>query len=397
MMAATATITWTRFLDHSSAHKRELNHEWRELIEHITHAGPYPAKSLCPWIKLARFGEVRSRKGALRHDGNMLEVTGVEGDYDGEQVQPEDAAKRLERAGIRAVVYTSPSHTEERPRWRVLAPLSKPTSPGDRTRLLARVNGALGGILTGESFTLSQSFYYGRVEGQGSYRVLCTYDDPDEGACVDESDQLDAIAIGRPMRSAVGDGSAGHCIAAAAEQLGRRLRTGDGRRDLLKSYIGDKSNRGLNADEVRTLVDDVASRFFDPADPLDWSNVNTLITDICAADAGERAEVEATVGPFLAGLKQEPAASDDLLPILNPSQLEAAAGNLTWAVKHVIPAESLGVLFGASGTFKSFVAIDYALHCAHGLTWLGKKTKRGPVLFIAAEGGAGVWRHPRPR
>lgn len=390
----TTAITWTRFLDHSASTKRELRHEWRELIEHITHAGPYAAKSLCPWIKLARFGEVRSRKGALRHDGNMLEITGVEGDYDGEEIAPELAASRLERAGLRAIVYTSPSHTEERPRWRVLAPLSKAHSPAERTRLLARVNGALGGILTGESFTLSQSFYYGRVEGQGTYRVLCTYDDPEEGTCVDEADQLDAIAVGRPHRAVAADGTASHCIAAEVERLGRRLRTGDARRDLLKRYIGDKSNRGLTADEVRTLVDDVASRFFDPADPLDWSNVNTLITDICDADAGERAQVQATVGPFIERLKEAPQeeAAPAGLPILNIAQLEEASANVTWAVKHIIPADSVGVMFGASGTFKSFVALDYALHCLHGLAWLGKKTKKGPVLFIAAEGGAGVWR-----
>jgi hypothetical protein len=86
------------------------------------------------------------------------------------------------------------------------------------------------------------------------------------------------------------------------------------------------------------------------------------------------------------------AESGSLLPLLNIAQLEQASGSITWAVKHVIPADSVGVLFGASGTFKSFIALDYALHCVHGMTWLGKKTKKAPVIFIAAEGGAGVWR-----
>ena len=80
------------------------------------------------------------------------------------------------------------------------------------------------------------------------------------------------------------------------------------------------------------------------------------------------------------------------LPILNISQLEEAHKNVSWSVKGVIPAESVGVIFGASQTFKSFLAIDYALHVAHGMRWLGKKTKKAAVLFIAAEGGAGVWR-----
>ena len=80
------------------------------------------------------------------------------------------------------------------------------------------------------------------------------------------------------------------------------------------------------------------------------------------------------------------------LQILNIAQLEQASAAVTWAVKHVIPGDSLGVLFGASGTFKSFLALDFALHSLHGMQWMGKKTKRGPVLFIAAEGGSGIWR-----
>lgn len=86
------------------------------------------------------------------------------------------------------------------------------------------------------------------------------------------------------------------------------------------------------------------------------------------------------------------AAQAATLPILNIAELEQASAAISWAVKHVIPDDSVGVMFGASGTFKSFLALDYALHVVHGLAWLGKKTKPGAVLFIAAEGGSGVWR-----
>ena len=393
-MMTVAQITWTRFLDRSSSSKRELAHEWAELAEYLQHAGPYPAKMVCPWIKLARFGDSRTPKGALRHDRNLVEITGVEGDYDGEQIQPEEAVRRLEAAGVRAIVYTSPSHRPEAPRWRVLAPLSATMAPAHRSRLLARVNGALGGLLTPESFTLSQSYYYGRVEGQTDYRVLVTWDDPEEGHCIDELDQLDELACYPEARASSDDDlPASHAIAAAVERLGRRLRTGDNRRELLKRYIGERSARGLSADEIHVLTADVVGRFFDPADPIDWANVNGLISDIASADAHERAEVQATVGSFVerAAAEGEQIAPAGL-PILNIAELEAASATISWAVKHVIPADSVGILFGASGTFKSFLALDFALHSVHGMTWLGKKTKKGPVLFIAAEGGAGVWR-----
>src|SRR5262249_8159386 len=78
-----------------------------------------PTNPLLPMLKLARFGGQPSAQGALRHDGNILTITGVEGDYDDEQMPVSEAVKRLENAGIAFIVYTSPSHGPLKPRWRV--------------------------------------------------------------------------------------------------------------------------------------------------------------------------------------------------------------------------------------------------------------------------------------
>lgn len=78
--------------------------------------------------------------------------------------------------------------------------------------------------------------------------------------------------------------------------------------------------------------------------------------------------------------------------VLTLAQLQERAAAVAWNCKGVIPAASIGMIFGASGTFKSFVALDYALHRAWGLPWLGRKTKQAPVVYLAAEGGAGVFR-----
>lgn len=80
------------------------------------------------------------------------------------------------------------------------------------------------------------------------------------------------------------------------------------------------------------------------------------------------------------------------VPLLTMAELREQAQAVRWVVKGAIPAESVGVLFGGSGTFKSFIAIDAACHIAHGLKWLGRRTTQGPVIFIAAEGGAGLYR-----
>lgn len=61
-----------------------------------------------------------------------------------------------------------------------------------------------------------------------------------------------------------------------------------------------------------------------------------------------------------------------------------------WLIKGVIPRADVIVLFGASGSGKSFVALDLAAAIARGEDWRGHKSKKGRVLIIAAEGGGGV-------
>lgn len=95
--------------------------------------------------------------------------------------------------------------------------------------------------------------------------------------------------------------------------------------------------------------------------------------------------------PMPEGFDIEPEAKPaDLLPLLTMGELIEKAAAVRWLVKKVVPAESVGILFGGSGSFKSFIALDMALHIVHGLPWLGKKTKQAPVVFIAAEGGSGI-------
>lgn len=251
---------------------------WADLIEKIRNTKGYWTKDACPWVKMASFGDIRTPKGSLRHDDNVLEIYGVEGDYDDEQIHPEQAVEMLERAGIRALVYTSPSHKPHAPRWRVLCPLATAHAKQDRYALLARVNGALGGILAAESFTISQSYYFGQVSGN-QYKVLVTFDDPEEGTCIDELDELDEFAIGKakapknkhqdsPQPLITDESWHESELLDKVRSLGRKLRTGDGRHNALVRAANSLSAQNIRRVEtVVLMLEAIVQKYFDPADP----------------------------------------------------------------------------------------------------------------------------------
>lgn len=60
-----------------------------------------------------------------------------------------------------------------------------------------------------------------------------------------------------------------------------------------------------------------------------------------------------------------------------------------WIIKNLIPRADLIVLYGESGSGKTFVILDITMAIARGVPWRGLKVKAGRVVYIAAEGGGG--------
>lgn len=58
---------------------------------------------------------------------------------------------------------------------------------------------------------------------------------------------------------------------------------------------------------------------------------------------------------------------------------------IDWAVKGLIPTNGITVLYGASGSGKTFLAAHLALCIASGAHFLKHKVKKGKVVYIAAE------------
>lgn len=61
-----------------------------------------------------------------------------------------------------------------------------------------------------------------------------------------------------------------------------------------------------------------------------------------------------------------------------------------YMVKGWLDRNCLSMLYGPSNAGKTFVALDIAMHIAASQPWRGLRVNGGPVLYIAAEGGAGI-------
>ena len=110
-------MCFTIFADVYAKTKLQQSCTWGKLVQELT--AKYrlpddqaaPTKEACRLIKLSTFGEVPyDEKGCLRHDANLLEIHGIEGDYDDEKVSVEDALRMLQVNRIEAFIYTSASH-----------------------------------------------------------------------------------------------------------------------------------------------------------------------------------------------------------------------------------------------------------------------------------------------
>ena len=66
----------------------------------------------------------------------------MEGDYDAEKVSMQQAADMLDKKGIMAILYTSPTATKEKPRYRILTPFSKAREPDERYHYEGLLNAA---------------------------------------------------------------------------------------------------------------------------------------------------------------------------------------------------------------------------------------------------------------
>lgn len=63
---------------------------------------------------------------------------------------------------------------------------------------------------------------------------------------------------------------------------------------------------------------------------------------------------------------------------------------LKWIINGWVPDLGITMIYGESGSGKTFLALDMACHVAAGLPWNGRKTKKGISVYMAGEGNYGI-------
>jgi Virulence-associated protein E len=197
-----AAITITVFPDVFAKAKDPCHVALKVFSEHLRNArasDKYQLKLFSP----GSYGRKRTAKNALRHDNNIIELFAVVGDYDGGKVSVDQAVVALEAAGVCALALTTPSHTPDAPRWRVICPLSDPLNRAranatgfelaDYHKLVSRLAGVFPDGLAPESWNRSQGWFIGTVDGAPDHQVRHV-----SGVCLDLLPGLDTHARPRP-------------------------------------------------------------------------------------------------------------------------------------------------------------------------------------------------------
>ncbi len=343
---------------------------------------PKPAaqKELLPLLKLAKFGELRTKKKSLRHDENVQAIYGMEGDYDAGLIPMGHAAEILSAAGLEALLYTSASHTPERPRWRVIVPLSAPLE-GDTETLKAQhrhwagvLNALLDGVLSGESFTMSQSYFFGAIEGRPAPEIIRL-----SGCCLDELGEMPEPIF--PEEKKKNDNTLNGHGGATLDGIS----SGEHIFNNTRNYAARLIAKGIPATEALELMRGYlrahkAAWMKDGAPDARWQEAWDKLPAMIEGAHDKFA-------PNQLGAKSEPSDPE----IFEAKRLDAISDMPRPArIQKLIESASVTALVSPPNMGKTALTIDMLLHVAAGECWFNLKVVQCPTLYCAPEAPASV-------
>jgi len=109
------------------------------------------------------------------------------------------------------------------------------------------------------------------------------------------------------------------------------------------------------------------------------------------AEFSSDGEVQITDRRREAPTQQEPRRGLYAVPF-NEGRQRALTAGMKPLIKGLLDTAAMSVLYGESNSGKSFLALDFSYHVAAGAAWNGCKTTQGLVVYVAAEGGGGIFK-----
>ncbi|TKB58363.1 AAA family ATPase [Ferrimonas aestuarii] len=147
-----------------------------------------------------------------------------------------------------------------------------------------------------------------------------------------------------------------------------------------------QSNIGVEV--AKTVAADLGAWVAVPPEHGDWN------------DYYVKHGVEKMTESFVGAMHQPPALPkhnlDSVLPKVGSKPFPFTFGSQgydvvsPYLIKNLLPANSMGVVYGPSGHFKSFLVLSMACALASGTSFDGRQVNQSSVLYVAGEGGTGV-------
>ena len=380
------------------------------------------AKGSAGYFLVAEFAQGKRKAENICGPAQLVMIDLDQGDWSAEDI-------RLELDGVAFFAHTTASHKVATPsnphaesRWRVLIPLgdAKPT-PEEHGALALSLHRTLGWDeeLVAEAFDkcgtrIAQPIFYPTAE---------TAEAAERFEFLNRLDR-DLMPVSEMARR-VEDEQDRQSERKAAQAV-RRLNPG----------YPDRSSDGVidQFNEARSLQDMMVEYGYDPptGNRTQWTSprsqsqtpaLNVLVGDDGVErvyshrgsddgtpwqcmDAFELYRMHAHDGDMASAVRA--AARELNLPALRPVEVESKPRHPrkkfrfvqfadiepvlsnTDLIKGVIGAEKLGVIYGQSGSTKSFFALEMAVRIASGQPWRGHRTRKGGVIYVAAEGAVGM-------
>ena len=316
-------------------------------------------------------------------DSHSIAAVSIFLDFDKPELSMKQVQERLERIGAAFAVYPTFSWKPDKPKYRVVLPLSGPIDLDLRRHLIARLGVLLPGVAPETSDT-KRGYYIGR---NGTTAPAPMYEE--SGSTAENLDLPDAPL---PKKQSLPSGISvkDNPMAKAQElmaQYGHKLRDGEGRWTAVEFMATRMSARQYEEDQIVVWLGDMIARYFDARDVTDEDRLKwqSRIAYWLNKDAPKRVERMKAAKP----VKQPRLETRNNLPTSFGLEelIKMDLPETQWILEDLLP-PGLALIAGPPKAGKSQLMLDLALCVAGGKPFLGKyKSRQCKVIFFDLESG----------